>query len=56
MEKERGEADTDAFRAELRSWLAEHLTPEVVAAAGRQMEGASLEVLRAWNRTLADGG
>ena len=56
MEKERGEADTDAFRAELRSWLSEHLTPEVVAAGGRQMEGASLEVLRAWNRTLADGG
>jgi len=47
---------TDAFRAELRAWLAEHLTPEVVEAGERQMEGASLEVLRAWNRTLADGG
>jgi alkylation response protein AidB-like acyl-CoA dehydrogenase len=56
MEKERLETDTDAFRAELRSWLSEHLTPEVVAAGGRQLEGSSLEVLRAWNRTLADGG
>jgi hypothetical protein len=55
METE-GEADTDAFRAELRSWLSGHLTPEVVAAGERQQEGASLEVLRAWNRTLADGG
>ena len=41
MEKERGEADTDAFRAELRSWLSEHLTPEVVAA-GRAPAGRGL--------------
>jgi hypothetical protein len=56
MERSQGEPDTDAVRAELRAWLAEHLTPEVVEAAERQTEGGSLEVLRAWNRTLADGG
>ena len=51
-----GEPDTEAFRAELRAWLEDHLTPEVVEAGGHQIEGESLEVLRAWNRTLADGG
>jgi len=30
-----GEPDTDAVRAELRAWLAEHLTPKVVEAAER---------------------
>ncbi|HWD55699.1 MAG TPA: acyl-CoA dehydrogenase family protein [Acidimicrobiales bacterium] len=44
---------TDAFRAELRAWLSAHLTDE---AGERQMEDGSLELLRAWNRTLADGG
>ena len=44
-----------AFRAELRSWLERHITPEVVAAGERPVE-STLEVLRAWNRTLADGG
>ena len=48
--------ETTAFRAELRAWLAAHLTPEVVEAGNHQGEGESLEVLRAWNRTLADGG
>jgi alkylation response protein AidB-like acyl-CoA dehydrogenase len=56
MERSDGEPDTDAFRAELRAWLSDHLTPEVVEAGDRQIEGGSLEVLRAWNRTLADGG
>jgi alkylation response protein AidB-like acyl-CoA dehydrogenase len=55
-ESEAGGADTDAFRAELRAWLAGHLTPEVAEAGGRHMEGPDLELLRAWNRTLADGG
>ena len=50
------EPDTEAFRAELRAWLEDNLTPEVVEAGGHQIEGESLEVLRAWNRTLADGG
>ena len=56
MERSQGEPGTDAFRAELRGWLSDHLTPEVVEAGHRQIEGGSLEVLRAWNRTLADGG
>jgi alkylation response protein AidB-like acyl-CoA dehydrogenase len=56
MERSQSEPDTDAFRAELRAWLAEHLTPEVAAAGDRHLEGESLEVVRAWNRTLADGG
>ncbi len=48
--------EATAFRAELRAWLEDHLTPEVVEAGGHQIEGQSLEVLRAWNRTMADGG
>jgi alkylation response protein AidB-like acyl-CoA dehydrogenase len=56
MESSTEGPDTEAFRSELRAWLQEHLTPEVVAAGGDQIEGESLEVLRAWNRTLADGG
>jgi alkylation response protein AidB-like acyl-CoA dehydrogenase len=56
MERSQGEAETDAFRAELRAWLSEHLTPEVAAAGDRHLEGDSLELVRAWNRTLADGG
>jgi alkylation response protein AidB-like acyl-CoA dehydrogenase len=56
MEKSQGEPDTDAFRAELRAWLSEHLTPEVANAGDRHLEGESLEVVRTWNRTLADGG
>ena len=45
----------DAFRAELRTWLESHLTPEVVEAGPEPIE-TNLELLRAWNRTLADGG
>src|SRR3984957_21075596 len=48
--------ESAASRAELRAWLEDHLTPEVVEAGSRQGEGESLETLRAWNRTLADGG
>jgi alkylation response protein AidB-like acyl-CoA dehydrogenase len=59
MARSQGESDegtdAEAFRAELRGWLAEHLTPEVAEASERSMEGA-LELLRNWNRTLADGG
>jgi alkylation response protein AidB-like acyl-CoA dehydrogenase len=47
------------FRRELAAWLADHLTPEVVAA-GRTGEGvdddATFEVLRRWNAVLADAG
>ena len=56
MESSQEGPDTEAFRAELRAWLQDNLTPEVVEAGGHQIEGESLEVLRAWNRTLADGG
>ena len=56
MESSQEGPDTAAFRAELRAWLRENLTPEVVEAGGHQIEGESLEVLRAWNRTLADSG
>ena len=56
MERSQGEPDTEAFRAELRAWLSEHLTPEIVAVGDRHLEGAALHVLQNWNRTLADGG
>jgi alkylation response protein AidB-like acyl-CoA dehydrogenase len=47
--------DVDQFRKELRTFLEDNLTPEVVAAGHHSVEG-NLDVLRAWNRTLADGG
>src|ERR1700722_13467461 len=56
MESPQEEPDNEAFRTELRAWLQDNLPPEVVEAGGHQIEGESLEVLRAWNRTLADGG
>ena len=49
------EPDVDQFRKELRTFLEDNLTPEVAAAGQHSVEG-NLEVLRAWNRTLADGG
>jgi alkylation response protein AidB-like acyl-CoA dehydrogenase len=49
-------AKVDDFRVELRTWLADHLTPDVVEAGELHLEGGSLEVMRGWNRTLADGG
>lgn len=42
--------DGEAFRAELRSWLAASFTPDVAAAA-RDFDGH-----RAWNATLVDAG
>lgn len=59
MERERSpgkDSHLDAFRAELRVFLSEHLTHEIVEAGGRPTEAANLETLRAWNRTLADAG
>lgn len=51
------EAGTAGFRAELRDWLAGALSPEVVAAGRRGVDGAGdLEVLREWNGILADAG
>jgi alkylation response protein AidB-like acyl-CoA dehydrogenase len=43
----------ETFRKELRSWLDQHLTPDVVAAGKHGVE-ANLGALRQWNRTLAD--
>ncbi|MFI5045085.1 MAG: acyl-CoA dehydrogenase family protein [Acidimicrobiales bacterium] len=42
------------FRSQLRAWLASELTPAVIAAGKRGPEVDSLEVLRDWNRRLAD--
>jgi hypothetical protein len=45
------------FRAELVSWLAEHLTVAVIEAGRTGMDvGDNFEILRAWNQTLADAG
>ena len=49
------EPDVDQFRKELRTFLEDNLTPEIVAAGHHSVEG-NLDVLRAWNRTLADAG
>jgi alkylation response protein AidB-like acyl-CoA dehydrogenase len=45
----------DAFRKELRAWLDDHVTPEIVRA-GRSGIEANIDALRTWNRTLADAG
>ncbi|MDQ1359651.1 MAG: hypothetical protein QOJ44_28 [Acidimicrobiaceae bacterium] len=45
------------FRADLASWLAEHLTVKVIEAGHAGMDvGDHFEILRQWNRTLADAG
>lgn len=49
--------EVEQFRIELRDWLSENLTGELVAArrsTGR--DDATFETLRAWNRTMADAG
>ncbi len=47
---------TDSFRAALRGWLLDELTDEVRRAGAAGPEGRDLEVLREWNRRLADAG
>jgi hypothetical protein len=49
--------DVESFRQELRSWLRDNLTDEVVAA-GRQgpSDKGAWATLREWNRRLADAG
>lgn len=50
-------ADVEQFRIELRDWLSQNLTDELVAArrpTGR--DDAAFEMLRAWNATMADAG
>jgi alkylation response protein AidB-like acyl-CoA dehydrogenase len=49
-------APAAAFRAELREWLAGTLTADVVEAGGRPPDETNLEILRPWNRLLADAG
>ena len=46
----------DRLRVELREWLARELTPEVAAAGGKAPDEGDLELLRDWNRRLADAG
>jgi alkylation response protein AidB-like acyl-CoA dehydrogenase len=49
--------EVERFRAELRDWLSANLTDELVAArrpSGR--DDATFELLRTWNRTMADAG
>ena len=45
------------FRRALEEWLGDNLTPEVVEAGWKGFEDeGTLEVLRWWNRALADAG
>jgi len=47
----------EQFRFELREWLSANLIDELIAArrsAGR--DDATFELLRRWNRTMADAG
>jgi len=49
--------EAEAFRAEFRAWLVEHLTPELLAlpmVVGCAPGSPELAALRAWNRELAD--
>ncbi|MCV7100674.1 acyl-CoA dehydrogenase family protein [Mycobacterium palustre] len=49
--------EVEQFRAELRDWLSANLTDELIAArrpTGR--DDAAFDMLRAWNRTMADAG
>lgn len=50
-------AEAEQFRTELRAWLATNLTDDVVAAGKhRDPDTVAFEMLRAWNRTMADAG
>ena len=44
------------FRSSLRSWLTTELTPELQQSAQHPPDGDNLELLRRWNRRLADAG
>jgi alkylation response protein AidB-like acyl-CoA dehydrogenase len=49
-------SEAAAFRTEFSTWLDDNLTPGIVAAAegGGLEDAGTLEILRDWNRTLAD--
>jgi alkylation response protein AidB-like acyl-CoA dehydrogenase len=51
-------ADAEAFRTELRAWLAAHFTPDIASAvrAGSESADEAMEAHRAWNATLFDAG
>ena len=46
----------DAFRSELRAWLAVNVTPEIRNAAKGMAEPEDVLALRDWNAKLADAG
>ncbi len=49
--------DVEAFREQLRAWLADHLTDEVRDAARRRgRDDDALAILRSWDRTMAEAG
>ena len=49
--------EAEQFRMELRGWLTTNLTDEIVAVGRRRRsDDAVFEMLRAWNRTMADAG
>lgn len=50
-------AEVERFRKELRAWLAQNLTDEVVTAGrARGRDATAFEVLRTWDATMADAG
>jgi alkylation response protein AidB-like acyl-CoA dehydrogenase len=49
--------EVERFRKELRSWLGENLSDEIVAASRRRgRDPDAFDVLRAWDATVADAG
>jgi alkylation response protein AidB-like acyl-CoA dehydrogenase len=47
----------ERFRNELRGWLSEHLTDEVVSVGRRRgRDESAFELLRTWDATVADAG
>jgi alkylation response protein AidB-like acyl-CoA dehydrogenase len=50
-------AEVEQFRKELREWLAEHLTDDVIAADRRRGKDAgAFDLLRGWDAAMADAG
>ena len=49
-----GAESASELRSALRAWLHDNLTPEVAQAAQRSPDEEELELLREWNRRLAD--